>query len=567
MQEARNKTKNRSLLFRLGLLSAIITFVMSALAGCGSTRHVQILAINDFHGQVSTGGSVSDRPVGGAPVLAAYIKAAVSGQEDETFIVETGDLVGASPPVSALLQDEPSIMFFNLLANSSCSYDNRLHPKCNMVGTIGNHEFDEGKDEMLRLYSGGNHAKGPFLEDPWRGARFPLVCANVLFTATGLPVLPPYVIKKVQDVPIAFVGAILQDTASIVTASGVAGLTFLGEAEAINDQVKILRDEGVKTIIVLLHQGGSQSPYPGATDPLADDLAGDVLNIVKALNSEVDVVIGGHWHTFTNALVENRHGRPILVTQAWSKGMAYADIDLQISRGTADVVAKSAQIVTTWADAGPGLYPDARVAGLVDQARSATTPLTGRVIAESSADITRTQNSAGESALGDLIADAQRNRMGSDFAFINSGGIRGDLQAGDISWGDLYRAQPFNNYLIKMELTGQQIYQLLNQQYPPYQPFDRILQISGLSYSWDGSRPGNSRIVEVRKDNRPIDPLTSYTVTVNSFLAEGGDNFSVFGKGRVLEVGPIDLDAMIEYVKGLAQPFSRAIVGRINRLD
>ena len=562
--------KQKINLISIFVLTLMITAVLApqAFGKCDQTMiDVQILGINDFHGQITEGAFVAGRPVGSAPVLASYLKAASMGMETQTLIVHAGDIVGASPPESALLQDEPTIMFFNLMANKYCSTESRMHPKCNIVGTVGNHEFDDGQEEMLRLLNGGNHDNGPFLQDPWQGANFPHVCANVVYEETGRPILPPYVIKNVKGVHIAFIGAVLKETATIVTAEGIAGLAFQDEAEAINTQVRLLKDRGVKSIIAVIHEGGYQTSYDGPTDPDQTDLTGAIVDIVKALDSEVDVVLSGHSHGFTNALIENNEGADILVAQAWSKGTAYADVDLQIDRHTRDVVSKTAKIVTTWADEGPGLEPDAQVLQLVDQAIMTTGPLTGQVVAEAAADIMSTQNAAGESALGNLIADAQRTIMDSDFAFMNPGGIRSDLLAGAVTWGDLYTIQPFNNYLIKIELTGQQIYDLLNQQFTPYQPYDRMLQVSGLTYTWDASRPANDLIVEVRKEGDPIDAAGVYTVTVNSFLAGGGDQFTVLPEGTVMEVGPIDLDALIEYIQNLPQPITYAIDGRIERVN
>ena len=531
-----------------------------------ATVNIRILAINDFHGQLTEGSNVSGRPVGGASVLASYLLAASEGMEDRTLIVHAGDLVGASPPESSLLQDEPSIMFFNMLANEYCTYKNRMHRKCNIVGTVGNHEFDEGYDEMMRLFMGGNHVNGPYLEDPWRGAVFPSVCANVVSEDTGLPILPPYVVKEVDGVPLAFVGAVLEKTSTIVTASGIQGLTFLEEAKAVNEQVAILKSKGIQTIIALIHQGGFQKPYCGPTDPGADTVSGDIVNIVKALDSEVDVVISGHWHKFTNALIKNNEGSDILVTQAFWRGSAYADIDLKIDRHTLDVVAKSAEIITVWADEGPGLKPNAHVSKLVKKAEETVEPITGRVIAQADAAVGMTGNDAGESALGDLVADSQRAAMGTDFAFLNPGSIRANMEAGEVTWGELYMIQPFNDCLSKMELTGEQIYDLLNQQWSG-QPFPRILQISGLEYTWDAARPEEDRIIEIRKDGKPIERASRYTVTANIFLAEGGDNFTVFLGGTNKEVGPIDLNALIAYVQSLPQPFTYPLKNRITKIN
>lgn len=560
-----------------------------------SLLHVQLLSINDFHGQLSAGRRVANRPVGGAAVLAAYLRAAQQDRNDpdlpdRTFIVHAGDHVGATPPESALLQDEPSISFLNLLANRYCRYqdrretpdlrrsredddakedrrDRRLHPKCNIVGALGNHEFDEGKDELFRLLNGGNHATGPFLENPYRGARYPTISANVVDEKTGKPILPPFVIKQVKGIRIAFIGAVLKETPTIVTPGGVAGLKFLDEADSINRYVRWLRKtEGVRTFIVLIHQGGWQTTYEGPTQPGGPISGQEIVNIVSRLDSDVDVVVSGHAHAFTNALLKNQDGADILVTQAFSSSTAYGDIDLMINKRTRDVVAKSASIVTTFADTDPGLTPDSQVAELVAQAQAKVAPLVNQVIGEAATDLLRTENQAGESSLGNLIADAQRAALLTDFAFINPGGIRADLSAGPVTYGALFTIQPFGNSLVRMDLTGRQIYDLLNQQWVN-QPVPRILKMSGLTYSWDNNRPIGDRIVEVQRNGSPIDRQATFTVTVNSFMAAGGDHFTVLPQGRNQVGGPLDLDALIAYIRGLPQPFSAAPEGRIVRLN
>jgi 5'-nucleotidase len=318
--------------------------------------HVKLLGINDFHGQLSPK-TVASRPAGGAAVLASYLKTAANGGEDATFIVHAGDHVGASPPSSALLQDEPSISFLSMLANQDCKYQGANQPKCNMVGTLGNHEFDEGKNELLRLLQGGNHPNGPFLEKNWRGARYPYVNANVVDEVTGKPILPPYVIKRLPGAAIAFIGAVLRDTPSIVVPTGVAGLQFLDEAEAINSYIPELHALGVHTIVVLIHQGLTQPSYEGPTSSSAGAPTGALLEVISRLHDDIDVIVSGHTHQFSNALIANAHGVPMLVTQAFSASTAYDDIDLVIDTKSNDVIAKSAQIVTTWGDSGPGLWP------------------------------------------------------------------------------------------------------------------------------------------------------------------------------------------------------------------
>ncbi|MFG3693461.1 bifunctional metallophosphatase/5'-nucleotidase [Stutzerimonas stutzeri] len=535
---------------------------------------INLLSINDFHGQLSPR-SVAGRPAGGAAVLAAYLKAA---SNDSTLIVHDGDQVGASPPNSALLQDEPSISFFNLLANPHCRDFSRqmqmprsvqpfAQQRCNLIGTLGNHEFDDGRTELLRLLTGGNHRNGPFLDDPWQGARFPMVSSNVVDQSTGESLLPPYSIYFSDGVRIGVIGAVLKETPSIVSPSGVAGLRFIDEADAINQSVAELRRHGVRAIVVALHQGGQQSSYDGPTNPEAGTVTGPVVDIIERLDDEVDVVISGHAHGFTNALVPNANGKPILVTQAFSAGTAYADIGLVVSRRSRDIVEKSAAILTTWADQGAGLSPDPQIAALVAQADAQVEPLVARVVGVAQGDINRTETPAGESALGNLIADAQRVATDAQISFMNPGGIRADLASGEVTWGELFAIQPFANDLVSMDLTGAQIKTLLEQQWIG-QSYTRLLKPSGIRYSWSASRPEGNRVIEIHDaGGAPINPAAIYRVTVNSFLAGGGDNFTILTEGQNRVVGPVDLDALVDYIEALPQPFSGSIEERIQRVD
>lgn len=537
----------------------------------GGNLKVKLLGINDFHGQISAGKLVSNRPVGSAAVLGSYLKAAEAGIESQTVLVHAGDHVGASPASSALLQDEPSIQWLNMLANSACTYADKTNPACNIVGTLGNHEFDEGKTELLRLLNGGNYVSGPFLEDPYKGARFPYVSANVVDEVTGRPLLLPYVIKQVMGVPIAFVGAVLEATPTIVTPTGVAGLRFLDEADAANSYVPEIKALGVKTIVLLIHQGGSQSSYTTATNTSLSNSAlngPDILDVVSRLDSEFDVVVSGHSHTFTNLLVQNQAGKKILVTQAFSAGTAYDDIDLTIDPVTKDVVTKSAKIVTTFADVAPGNAPDAAAAALTAAAEARVAPLVTQVVGFSPVSYTRDQGATGESALGDIIADSQNLADGTQFAFMNPGGIRADLivpaGGGNFTWNDLFTIQPFGNTLVKMSMTGAQIKALLEQQWQP--TVTRFLQISGLGYTWDAALPVGSRIVEVHDAaGNALDPLASYSITCNNFLATGGDGFTTFVGGTNQVGGPVDLDALIEYTEH-HNPLPAPVMGRIVRL-
>jgi 5'-nucleotidase len=534
---------------------------------------VRLLTVNDFHGQLPAGKKQFGRPAGSAGVLMAWLLAARAGAEERTVLVSAGDLVGASPPASALLQDEPSVSLLNRFANEAChaiavgakrgtpvppEVDARfapwLDPACNVVATVGNHEFDEGRAELLRLLLGGNHPRGPFLDKPWAGARYPTLAANVVDHATGRPILPPYVVKEVGGVKVGFVGVLVKDVPHLVSPAGVAGLDFLDEADTVNHYVPVLRAQGVRAVVVVAHQGGEQPPYLGETRP-GGAVEGDILDLVSRLDPEVDVVVAAHTHAFLNARLPAQGGKPVLVVEAWSAGTAFGWVDLEIDRESGDVVASSAAVQVAYADEGPGRTPDRLAAALQSAAEARVAPLTQRMVATSAREVGRRQTDAGESPLGDLVADAQRAAFqDADVALMNPGGIRAELPAGAINWGQVFAAQPFGNELVAMTLTGAQLRAVLEGQWSE-QDGPRILQVSGLSYSWSESARSGAKVRAVVVGGVPLDPARRYRVVVNAFLAGGGDGFGRFGEGTDRIVGPNDLDALVTYLQNLPQPF------------
>jgi 5'-nucleotidase len=531
----------------------------------GTTR-VQILGINDFHGRLTTGLKVGARPVGGAAVLASYLRNEQAAFTGDTFIVHAGDQVGASPPESALLQDEPAIEWLNMLTNKSCKVLHGILAQCNVIGTLGNHELDEGSNEALRLIYGGKHARGPFLSDPYPGAQFPYISSNVLSDGKHPhELLPPFVVRFAGGEPIAFIGAVLEAAPTIISADGVKGLKFVDEADAINKQVKFLKAIGINAIVVLLHQGGPEASYTGPTKSDATGPTGDIVDVVSRLDSAVDVVVSGHSHTFTNALMQNSEGHPILITQAFSSGTAYGDIELTIDHQTHDIVEKSAQIVTTFGDAGPGLTPAQDVAELVQRASDRVAPLVNRVVGESSVAITRTPSASGETNMGNLIADAQRAAMNAQIALMNPGGIRADLDVGPVTWGELFTIQPFGNTLVKLDLTGAQLKATLEQMWSnPTQP--RILQVSGIKFSYQASAAPGSRILSLEVNGAALDASATYSVVANSFLAGGGDGFTTLASGTNRVIGPVDLDALVDHVSAQTSALAPAVEGRITNV-
>jgi 5'-nucleotidase len=527
---------------------------------------VKILGFNDFHGQLSPKTELG-RPLGGAAVLAAYLRAAEAGREDHTFIVHAGDFVGASPPNSALLQDEPAVDFLNTLAGPGCATGDAADDDCHVIAALGNHEFDDGTDELLRLLHGGNYRTGPFLDDPWRGARYDIVCANVVERATRKPLVRPYVVRAVEGVPIAFIGAVLHAAPSIISPASIAGLEFLDEADAVNAYVPELARRGVRAIVLVIHQGDTQAPYPGPTRTDAPPPAGALDQVIARLDDEIDVIVSGHTHEFTNAVIPNAHGKPLLVVQARSAGVAYDDIDLLLDAKTHDVLEKSAAIVPTFGDAGAGLAPDPGVARIVAAADARVKNLVERSVGTAKATLSAHPNEAGESALGDLVADAQRHALHADFALLNPGGLRRDIDGGPVTWGELFSVQPFGNALVGVRMTGAELKDFLNAQWGHGQPpGGRILSISGFGYTWDSSVPeGGARVLEIHDSRgRPLDPKKRYLVVLNSFLATGGDAFPAQA-AATRGAGPGDLDALAGYLQGLPQPFSAKIEGRIKR--
>ncbi|MEY8347644.1 5'-nucleotidase C-terminal domain-containing protein [Bacillus cereus] len=492
---------------------------------------VQMLGINDLHGQLDTVKKINNKEAGGAEYLAAHLRDREQ-QNPNTLMVHAGDIVGASPPVSALLQDEPTIEILNDLG-----FD---------VGTIGNHEFDEGIDEMHRLIYGGYHEKtGNF-----KGAKFPYVAANFYNKSTGRLFLPPFTVKMVQGVPVGFIGVVTTDTPNVVMPTMLKNVQITDEVEAINKSAQQLKRLGVKSIVVLAHVGGTTDDT-GVTN-------GDLVRLANDTDPEVDVIFGGHSHTYVNGTVNNK-----LVVQANSYGMAFADVDVKIDRKTKDIVEKKAEVVTTYHE---GIKPDQQVKKKMDQYQEKIAPLVNQVVGKSTAPIDRKQNAAGESTLGNLVADAQRATMNTQIALMNPGGIRNDLDAGDITWGELYGIQPFGNQLIKINLTGQDIRDILNQQWQKDKT--RMLQISGIQYTWDANKADGEKITNIHLTNgEELVASKTYSVVANAFLASGGDGFVSFKNGKDAETGPNDFEALVDYVKQVKEPIQPIIDGRIQKLN
>lgn len=519
-------------------------------------QHVKLLAINDFHGNLEPPSGSSGRiaisattnvNAGGAEYLATHLKQ-LGSEDPNTFVVAAGDSIGASPLLSGLFHDEPTIEALNVMGMD--------------VSGVGNHEFDEGIDELLRMQYGGCHPiDGCQDGTPFFGSLFQYLAANVLYAGTQNTVLPAYEIKKVGNAKIAFIGLTLEGTPLIVTPAGVAGLEFTPEVMTVNRFVKQLRDdEGVRAVVVLIHEGGQQNaPFAGGFMDInrCDHFSGAIKPIVEALDPGVDLVISAHTH---QPYMCEFNGIP--TTSASSFGRLITDIDLTIDHRSKDVTEVDGHNVIVTRD----VPKDPAITEIMNHYTTFAAPIANRLIGSITADITRSVGFNQESALGDVIADAQlASTSPTDFggalvAFMNPGGIRADLTynnqvageaPGQITYSEMFNVQPFNNVMNVKTMTGAAIYRLLEQQFDnPAAGAIRLLQVShGFTYSYDFTRPAGSRVTagSVAINGIPILETGLYRVAMNNFLASGGDGFSVFNEGTDQLGGEIDIDAAVNY--------------------
>jgi 5'-nucleotidase len=535
----------RKLLLPISIL-LVLALVLSGFSSVAAKPNkivsVQILALNDFHGNLEppagSSGRIGTIDAGGVEFLATHIDQ-LRSENRNTVVVSAGDLIGASPLLSALFHDEPTIEAFNLIGLD--------------YNAVGNHEFDEGVDELLRMQEGGCHPVDGCLDgDSFEGADFDFLAANVTYNDSGKTIFPAYKIENFQGVKVAFIGMTLEGTPSIVTPSGISHVSFADEADTVNALVSRLKQRQVETIIVLVHEGGAQVPSGGINE--CNGISGAIVDIVERTSDEVDLFITGHTHNAYNCVID---GRP--VTSASSFGRLVTQINLDIDKFTGEPVQIQAEnlIVTRDVTRAPALT------SLIQKYSAISAPLANRVIGSVTATITRTANAAGESPLGDVIADAQLFATtapelgGAQIAFMNPGGIRGDITYtasgsegdGNVTYGEAFTVQPFGNSLVTMTLTGQQIKDVLEQQFNNPAPGQmRILQVSeGFSYTWDMDAPVGSKVSDMTLNGVPIDLNASYRVTVNSFLADGGDNFTALRQGTDRLGGALDLDALVDY--------------------
>ena len=615
-------------------LLALVAALSTAFAGAASAQtttapvNVKIIGFNDFHGNLQSPGTfgqntvvpTAQRPaVGGAEYIAAYV-ARLKAQNPNNAVVGGGDFIGASPLISALFFDEPTVEIMNKVGVDFTS--------------VGNHEFDKGSAELKRLQAGGckitngardpNSCKGLGSKAPgtFDGAQYKWLSANVIENATGRTLLPPYGIKTFNGVKVAFIGMTLKGTPGIVTPTGVAGLTFQDEADTVNALVPRLRAQGIEAIVVLVHQGGFQtSPNVGDINGCdgnlknADGSKSDIENIVNRLDDAVDLVISAHTHAAYNCSTStvdvknvggtaqstprptglaNKTGRLIPVTSASAFGRIVTDIDLQLDPKTHDVISvkpTNRLVDRTDPAINAAITADPTVRNIVSGYNALVSPLSNAVVATITTGLPNSANGAGEMPAGDLIADAQlaatqpASLGGAQIAFMNAGGVRnpGFVTASNVypyalTYGDAFTVQPFGNSLVTMTVTATQLKALLEQQFNGCagQSANRVMQSSnGLKYTWSASAPACSKIVDASFTPTDVtvappvvtgpteiivsggvlqNPAKTYRITVNNFMATGGDGFAVLLGGTNVQGGAQDIDALVAYLASYKSP-------------
>lgn len=565
---------------------------VALMAGCATPPAEQgpltlrLIAFNDFHGNLESTGLTLPWPdpadrskalrlaAGGAAPLAGTVSALRAGAK-HSVVVSSGDLIGGTPLVSALFLHESTIDVANRIGVD--------------LAIPGNHEFDAGKDELLRVLKGGcreNKADALTLScplDTHPGARFPVFAANVQ-DASGRTLFQPSVVKSYEGVKVAFIGAVTRITPTIVVPSGVAGLRFTDEAEAINAEAARLKAQGVQAMVAVIHEGG-ETGAPGQplewNDAGCPSPRGAIFDIVKRLSPDVDVVLSAHTHQGYRCVID---GRPVMQATALGRGVSVAD--LVIDRRTGDVDRSRTQhrnlpvfnersdpalrtaIIAAepepWASALRAATPDTAVAARVAQYAAAAAPRAQKPIGRIGGHFDRQGRT--DSSAGRLIADAQwqatrsPDKGGAQFALMNPGGVRADLRCPGVppcavTYGQAFTMQPFGNSLVVLTLSGAQLRQMLEDQQRPGRNAPLLLiPSSNLRYEWHAKAPHGQRVRNLTLDGRPLDPAAPVRFTVNSFLADGGDGVALLREGRDRLGGDLDIDALSALLQGSPSP-------------
>lgn len=598
-------TQNKSRMIRTFMRwnlfkNTLLGLAILSLTGCQTlslpkqdVQNVHLFAFNDFHGHLEPSQrsiTIPDPhspqnniklPVGGASYLADAIDK-LRSQHPSHAVISAGDLMSASPLISSLFLDEATIEVMNEIALD--------------FNVIGNHELDRGTQELQRIQFGGCIAYTRMqpcqINRAFTGAKFDFLAANIY--SKQYPeqrLFPAYKVKHFDGIPVAFIGLTLKTAPSSVAATGIQDLVFRDEAETVNALIPELKQQGIEAIVVVIHDGVMAQQPQAFGQKSCEGLQGPLLQILEQLDSEVDVVISGHTHqAYLCDYATRNPAKPFLLTSAGQYGDMITDIKLQIDVKSQDVLHKDARqipvqsepfhIGTTLispSEAYETFSKSAKVEAILQPYRQAVDQIAKQVIAQANMPIVRKPSSSGESPLGLLIADAQQaaavrqSSVGSDFALMNPGGIRADLMINaekQIRFIDLYSVQPFANTLVTMTLSGQQIRDLLEQQWSGANAsFPKILQPSAaLSYQYNNVATNSPRARDIRINGRSLVDQQNYRVTVNSFLAEGGDNFSVLRQGTQRTVAGADLQALQDYLVEHA-PVSAPIPGRIRLIN
>jgi 5'-nucleotidase len=535
-------------------VSALALGTALLLSGCAHAPNrpssvpleINLVALNDFHGNLEPSkytytppGSTQPRTIqaGGIDVLKGALDT-FRKEDPDLLFVAAGDLVGASPAVSSMFADEPSIEAMNRMGL--------------VASSLGNHEFDQGPRELLRQQHGGcdspRPAKACRLAPDFKGAGFTYLATNVVDAQTGKTLVPGWRIVDVKGVKVGLIGAVLHDLASVTMASSIRGLDIRDEADSINAVLPAMRAQGAQVFVVLVHEGGfADQPYDKAD---CDTLHGPIVAITKKLDPSIRLVISGHSHTGYLCKVDGK-----VVTQADAYGHLLSRIKLTLDPATKAVQDIHVRNVVMAPDA---FRPDAGLSAYLADVRAKSHAELAKPVARVQGALSRKENPSGESVLGDVIADAAvaaTRDQGAQIGFMNPGGIRKDLEAGEggvVSFGQAQAVLPFGNTLVVMDLTGAQLRRVLEQQWDrPASSDPSILAVSGnVAYDWDGTQPPGRRVLSVKVDGVPLADARTYRVVANNFLAGGGDNIPMFAQGtRRVETGLRDLDALIAYLQ------------------
>lgn len=571
---------------RTALTRTAALLTAAVLVGCASAPKapvtVRLIAFNDFHGNLeATAGLTLPWPdpadrtktqrlhAGGAAYLAGTVQALRAGAA-HSIVLSSGDLIGGTPLVSALFLHESTIDIANRIGLD--------------IAIPGNHEFDAGKDELLRVLAGGCREGKPdalFVScglDKHPGAKFSTFAANVI-GADGKTLFPASVVREVAGVKIGFIGAVTKITPSIVVPSGVAGLRFIDEADAINAEAARLKAQGIQALVAVLHEGGDTGT-PGLplewNDAGCPRPRGAIFDIAKRLVSDIDIVFSAHTHQGYRCVVD---GRPIMQATALGRGVSVADVVIDAATGEIDRTKTQSRNLPVFNDRSDAKLRDAIVAAepapwaqvlrdakpvpavaeRVAQYAAAAAPRANRTVGRIAGNFDRVAKT--DASAGRLIADAQwaatraPARGGAAFALMNPGGVRSDLRCTggpppcNLSYGEVFTMQPFGNNITVMTLSGAELKKLLEDQQPPGRNSPLFLiPSSSLTYKWDGKAAYGARVSELRIGGAPWSAAAEYRFTVNSFLADGGDAFVGLQAGRNRIGGELDIDALMAFL-------------------